>query len=114
MAQKTVKFNLNIGTDDQAKFVLEEAYQRDEVVTLDAAKADQMIARGWAKEYTDDVKKEEEAQAAKDREFAIKLATPRAIQRAVEKEADKVAEQTVHASPSKHAVHKEAEHHDKK
>ncbi len=88
MAKKTVKLILNIGLDDVKIHGLERVYARDEIVSPSDHDAEVLIKHGWAKEYTDTVKQEDEESRRRDIERAKALAMPAAIRDAIKKKVE--------------------------
>jgi hypothetical protein len=84
---KTVKVLLNIGADDKQKYGLPEAYKAGDIVNLDGSVAGVFLSRGWAVEYTDEVKKADEAAEKEAAEQAIARAAPLAALELAKEEA---------------------------
>lgn len=86
---KTVKILLNIGTDDQKKFGLPEAYREGDVVSLEDKTAETFISHKWAVEYTDDVRKQDERLQKEAADAAVRAAMPLAAHEVAKEEAAK-------------------------
>lgn len=79
---KTVKFVVNLGTNDMRTYECPEAYQEGDTPDLPEHAADRLIRAGIAVEYTAEVKKADEEAQQKAHEAEVAAAMPIAVKEA--------------------------------
>lgn len=95
MAKKTVKFLLNIGTNDVAILNLEKAYKEGDLVSLEEQVADKLIEKRFAVLYDEAAQKADDELRERERENAVKAAIPAAKREAAQEAAKAEAQRQV-------------------